>query len=380
MPELRPARRGVTLVFFVYGAVLATWVSRIPLIKEELELDIAQLSIALLGMPLGLVLTTQLVSALVRRWTSAIVTRWAVVAACAAVILPAFAWNLGSLAGSLLLLGMSLGALDIAMNTQGVAIERGYARPIMSGVHGMYSVGVLVGASLGALAAYLDVDPRLHFSIAAVCLAALGVIGSRSLLGAHADTTSEPTAGAPAGAHGGRPGLARHPSLIALGVIAFCCLFAEGAVDDWSGVYLHEDQGASLGLAPLGAAACGIGMATGRFAGDAVIARLGRPGTLWRASLIAGAGMTLAVLAPTPGIAIAGYGVLGLGVATIVPIAFTLAGNTGGVPRRGRSRASPRSGTPASSAARRSSASSPRRRASPPRSPSPPCCSCSSRR
>ena len=115
-------------------------------------------------------------------------------------------------------------------------------------------------------------------------------------------------------------------------MIAFCCLFAEGAVDDWSGVYLHEEQGASLAVAPLGAAACGIGMALGRFGGDAVIARLGRPATLSRASLIAGAGMSLAVLAPSPGIAIAGYGVLGLGVATIVPIAFTLAGTKEGVP------------------------------------------------
>jgi fucose permease len=329
MAELRRARRGITLIFFVYGGVLATWVSRIPLIKQDLDLNTAQLSVALLGSPLGLILATQLVSALVKRWKSAAVTRWAAVAACVAMTLPAFAWNLGSLAGSLFLLGMSLGALDIAMNTQGVAIERGYARPIMSGIHGMYSVGVLVGASAGALAAHLDVEPRLHFTIAAVCLAVLGVIGSRGLLGEQADTTPD-VDGASAAGH--RTVLARHPSLIALGAIAFCCLFAEGAVDDWSGVYLHEEQGASLGLAPLGAAACGIGMAVGRFAGDGVIARLGRPGTLWRASLVAGAGMTLAVIAPAPELAIAGYGVLGLGVATIVPIAFTLAGNTDGVP------------------------------------------------
>ena len=330
MAELRPARRGVTLVFFVYGAVLATWVSRIPLIKENLELTTAELSLALLGSPVGLILATQLASAAVRRWTSATVTRWGAVAAAVAMVLPSFAWNLGSLAAALLLLGMSLGTLDIAMNTQGVAIERGYGRPIMSGIHGSYSVGVLVGASVGALAAHWEIDPRVHFAVAAVCLATLGVVGSRPLLGAEADTGTEPddtTSG-----ERRRPSLARHPTLIALGVIAFCCLFAEGAVDDWSGVYLYEEQGASLGLAPLGAAACAVGMATGRFAGDAVIARLGRPGTLWRASLIAGAGMTLAVLAPGPGVAIVGYGVLGLGVATIVPIAFTLAGNAPGVP------------------------------------------------
>ena len=326
---LHPARRGVTLVFFVYGGVLATWVSRLPLIKQELGLNTAELSVALLGSPVGLILATQLASALVRRWTSATVTRWASVAACAAMTLPAFAWSLGSLACALFLLGMSLGTLDIAMNTQGVAIERGYDRPIMSGIHGSYSVGVLAGASVGALAAHFDVDPRVHFVVAAVCLAVLGILGSGPLLGAEADTGSVPDDAAADPAR--RPALAHHPALIALGVIAFCCLFAEGAVDDWSGVYLHEEQGASLGIAPLGAAACGIGMATGRFAGDAVIARLGRPGTLWRASLIAGAGMTLAVFAPAPGVAIAGYGVLGLGVATIVPIAFTMAGNTAGV-------------------------------------------------
>jgi fucose permease len=326
--DLRASRRGVAIVFLVYGGVLATWVSRIPLIKQELELDTAQLSLALLGSPVGLILAVQFVSALVGRWTSAAVTRWAVIAASVSMVLPALAWNLGSLAASLLLLGMSLGTLDIAMNTQGVAIERGYARPIMSGIHAMYSVGVLVGAFLGALAADLDVDPLLHFAVAAACLATLGVIGSWPLLGAEADAAAEHD-----GARSDVPlRLARHPWLIALGLIAFCCLFAEGAVDDWSGVYLHEEQGASLGLAPLAAAACGAGMAIGRFGGDAVIARYGRPATLWRASLIAGAGMTLAVLAPTPAVAIGGYGVLGLGVATIVPIAFTLAGNTAGVP------------------------------------------------
>ena len=327
MDKLRSARRGVNVVFFVYGAVLATWVSRIPLIKQELGLDTAELSLALLGSPVGLILAMQFVSSLVERWTSAIVTRWAVVAACVAMILPALAWNLGSLAVALLLLGFSLGSLDIAMNTQGVAIERGYARPIMSGIHGMYSVGVLVGAVVGAAAAHADVDPLVHFAVAALVLSVAGVWGSFALLGEEAD--------APASHEDARDvplRLLRHPRLIALGVIAFCCLFAEGAVDDWSGVYLHEEQGASLGLAPLAAAACGLGMAIGRFGGDAVIARLGRQVTLTWAALVAGAGMTLAVLAPDPGIAIAAYGILGLGVATIVPIAFTLAGNAPGIP------------------------------------------------
>lgn len=327
MVDLRSARRGVAIVFFVYGAVLATWVSRIPLIKEELELDTAQLSLALLGSPVGLILAMQAVAVLVERHTSAVVTRAALVGACVAVVLPGVAWNLGSLAAALLLLGFSLGSLDIAMNTQGVAVERGYARPVMSGIHAMYSVGVLAGAGVGALAASAEVDPLAHFAVAAAILAILGLLGARTLLGAAADQPAEAE-------DADRPALrlAQHPGLIALGFVAFCCLFAEGAVDDWSGVYLREEQGASLGVAALGAAAAGAGMAIGRFGGDAVIARFGRPATLWWSSLVAGAGMTLAVLAPAPGVAIAAYFVLGLGVATIVPIAFTLAGTHPGVP------------------------------------------------
>jgi fucose permease len=328
---LGPARRGVTVVFFVFGALAATWVSRIPLIKDELDLSAAELSLALLASPVGLLIAVQLVSTLVGRWTSGVVTRWAVVAAAIAVILPAFAWSLGSLAAFLLLFGLTMGTLDTAMNTQAVAIERACSKPIMSGIHGMFSVGMLTGAGVGALAAHADIDPRPHFAVAAACLAALGSWAARSLLGPEADVPLQ-AAGADASADGARLRLADHPYLCVIGVIALCSLFAEGAVDDWSGVYLHEAQGASFAVAPLGTAACSIGMAIGRFCGDAVIARHGRQATLWRSSLVAAAGMTVAVVAPTPAVAIAGYGILGVGVATIVPIALTLAGSTSGVP------------------------------------------------
>jgi fucose permease len=322
---LGSARRGVTVVFFVFGALAATWVSRIPLIKDELDLSAAELSLALLASPLGLLIAVQLVSTLVVRWTSGVVTRWAVPAASVAMVLPAFAWSLGSLAASLLVFGLTMGTLDTAMNTQAVAIERACRKPIMSGIHGMFSVGMLFGAVVGAGAAHADVDPRLHFVVAAACLAALGIWAARALLGPEADLPVQSAGG------GARPRLADHPYLWVIGAIALCSFFAEGAVDDWSGVYLHEAQGASFAVAPLGTAACSIGMAVGRFCGDAVIARHGRQATLSRSSLVAAAGMAVAVVAPTPAVAIAGYGILGLGVATIVPIALTLAGTTSGV-------------------------------------------------
>ncbi|MGH2866047.1 MAG: MFS transporter [Solirubrobacteraceae bacterium] len=328
--ELRLARSSVAITFFVYGCVLATWVSRLPGVKHNLRLDSAELGLALAGAPAGLILAMRSVPYLVDRWTSAVVTRAAALAVCICLPLLSVAWDLVSLLGFLLLFGLTLGTLDITMNTQGVAVERAYGRPIMSGLHGVYSLGVLAGALCGSIAAHAGATPGTHFLIAAVSLAGLVLAGTRWLLGRKADVATATSGGDAAQG----PPARRHAArwfLLGVGLVAFCSLFAEGAVDDWSGVYLHEVQRASFGVAPLGAAACGAGMTVGRLCGDRVIARYGRTSTLWRTSVVASSGMTLAVLAPTLGLAIAGYGILGLGVATIVPIAFTLAGNTQGV-------------------------------------------------
>ena len=126
--------------------------------------------------------------------------------------------------------------------------------------------------------------------------------------------------------------LRRNPYLLVLGAIGFCCFLAEGAVTDWSGVYLHDVQGATLGFAPIGAAAFGLGLTAGRFVSDPLIARLGRAPLLPRAGALGAAGMLLAILAPSPALAVAGYAILGLGVAPVVPICFTLAGTAPGVP------------------------------------------------
>jgi predicted MFS family arabinose efflux permease len=329
-PEHRQAPWSVEITFFIYGCVLATWVSRLPGVKHNLHLDSAELGLALAGSPVGLILAMRTVPYLVDRWTSAVVIRAAAIAVCVCLPLLSVAWDLVSLFSLLLLFGFTLGTLDITMNTQGVAVERAYGRPVMSGLHGVYSLGVLVGALCGSIAAHAGASPATHFLIAAACLAGLVLAGTRWLLGQMADVATEASSDEAAQ----DPPTQRHGArwlLLSVGLVAFCSLFAEGAVDDWSGVYLHEVQGASFGVAPLGAAACGAGMTVGRLCGDRVIARYGRTSTLWGTSLVASAGMSLAVLAPTLGLALLGYGILGLGVATIVPIAFTLAGNTAGV-------------------------------------------------
>ena len=329
MTELGRARISVGVCFFVFGALLSTWVSRIPAIQHHLHLDSAELGLSELGLPVGQVVAMQMVAGLVRRWTSATSAAGAVVATGVSVILIGLARSPVALAVFLGLLGVALGVLDTCMNTQAVAAERRAGRPIMSSFHGVYSVGVLVGARLGSVAAGLGIAPLEHFVLAAVLVIALAGLGTRWLIGPDADGLDharlEPGATRPAR-------LRAHPLLIAIGLIAFCSLFAEGAVENWSGVFLHQVRHASYRLAPLGVAGCGIGMALGRFTGDALIARSGRTTVLAASTILAVAGMIIALLGGSLGASLAGYTLFGLGIATIVPIAFTVAGNTAGVP------------------------------------------------
>ncbi|MCW2949404.1 MAG: transporter [Thermoleophilia bacterium] len=347
-PSVRDARalRASYIIFFVFGTLVVTWVSRLPLIKEDLQLEAARLSIALLGVPLGLVLAMRYVAALIARTSSRSVAMAALGAVALAGVLPALAWNLVSLTVVLVALGAAYGTLDIALNTQAAAIERHAERPLMSGIHGWYSMGMLAGGGIGSIAAHYEVAPSWDFLVVGLAFGTLAVVASRDLLGAALADGATGDAGARdtvlAAAHGdderGRQTAVRsgartllHPRVLLVGTIAFCCLFVEGAVDDWSGIYLHESQGATLAFAPLAGAAAGLGMSIGRFTGDARIARIGRRASVRAGALVGAAGLVVAVAVHLPWLAVVGYGVLGYGIATIVPIAFTLAGNIDGV-------------------------------------------------
>jgi hypothetical protein len=261
------------------------------------------------------------------------VATWSVGLLAVAGVLPALAWNMQALAAALVISGSAFGAVDIAMNTQAAAIERASGRPLMSGIHGWYSIGVLAGAGLGSAAATFDVTPLVHFIVVGVAVGLAASIGSRSMLdcdGEIADpdrASNDPTDDTA----GSWLGLFRNPRIALVGAIALAAFFVEGSIDDWSGIYLHEVQGASLGVAPLGAAACALGMTIARFRGDGLVTRVGRPRALQRGAIIATAGMAIAVLSPDPLLAIIGYAVAGVGVANIIPIAFTLAGNVPGI-------------------------------------------------
>jgi predicted MFS family arabinose efflux permease len=348
------ARPAVTLAFTAHGLLAAAWVVRIPQIKEHLGLSEGSMGVALLGAPVGVVLAVRFAGRIIAARGSRATTIAAGIAGAVSLIPLGLAWNLGALIVSLLLLGASLGLMDVAMNAQGVAVERGYGRPLMSGLHGWYSIGTLVAALIGSGVAYAGVPVPLHLSAAAVALAALTAIGCRGLLDRSADDLPEPrpyppddpvpASGGPAPAEPAPadpvpdgPGRASAgPSsrwlLALLGIIGLCSFVGEGAMADWSAIYLREHLGTGPGFAGLGYAGCAIAMTAGRFAGDRVVARFGPVPVLRAGSLAAALGLGAGLAAGHPLAAVAGCTVFGLGVAVVAPVTFSAAGNVPGVP------------------------------------------------
>jgi predicted MFS family arabinose efflux permease len=315
--------------FFVAGALTSAWVSRIPVVKHDLGLGAAQLSIALAGIPAGLLIAMRIVPGLIAWRSSAFVARSAIILGAGALVCLGVMWDLVSLAICLAVFGIALGATDIAVNVQGAAVERAYGRPLMSRLHAMYSLGILLGAFLGSVTIGLGLSSPLFFLGAAAALLVLGLSGTRSLLGREADATvqsSTPDARRPT-----QMRLLKQPRLLAAGVVAFSGLFAEGAVNDWAGVFLHQVRGASFSFAALAAGACGCGMAIGRLTGDTLIERAGRQPTLAGASILAAAAMSMALLIPARAASLAAFGLLGAVLATIVPSSFSLAGSMPGL-------------------------------------------------
>ncbi|TMR02658.1 MFS transporter [Actinomadura soli] len=332
------ARVAVTLAFVAHGLLAAAWVARIPQIKEHLGLSEGSMGVALLGAPIGVVIAVRFAGRIVACWGSRATTIAAGIVCAGSLVPLGLAWNIGALTCSLLLMGASLGLMDVAMNAQGVAVERGYGRPLMSGLHGSYSIGTLVAALIGSGAAQADVPVPLHLTAAAVVLVALLAIGCRDLLDRSADTIPEPHGDASEvpPSRSATPALASRALsrwlLIMLGVIGLCSFVGEGAMADWSAIYLREDLDTGPGVAGLGYVGCAVAMTIGRLAGDRIVARFGPVPVLRTGSLIAALGLGLGLVAGHPLAAVCGFTLFGLGVAVVAPVTFSAAGNVPGVP------------------------------------------------
>ena len=314
----RAARISVSFVFLIHGIGIANWLARIPSMQAKLGLPVGILGLALLGMAAGCFLSMPLVSKLVRRYGSARVTRWTSLAFCAALTLPALAAGAASLGALLFIFGLTAGAMDVAMNTQAVDVETAYRRPVMVSFHALFSLGGMIGSGMGGVAAAARIDPFIHLAMAGLLLAAAAVFATRRLLADLPGAMLERS----------RSRVALTP-LLGLAVIAFCVLVGEGAMADWTAVYLSHLTGP--GTAAAGYASFSLAMAGGRFAGDWLRGRLGSVALVRWGGLIAAAGLGAGLLSGGVIGALIGFACAGAGFSTIFPIACSAAGRKAGV-------------------------------------------------
>ena len=317
---LRSARAAVLAVFFTNGVVIGTWVVRIPALKEKLNLGEGLLGVALLGAAIGALVAMPVVGALVSRFGSRRIVGVSALALSVVLLTPGLAQSLPLLMLAVVLLGAANGGLDVAMNAQAVAVERGYGRPIMSSFHAAWSFGGLGGAALGGLLASRGIGPLPHFAAVGVLAAIAFTVAYGTLLPSGADASEE-----------GTPAFARPTrALLGLGIISFCVLLGEGAMGDWSAVYLDDTLRTGPGFAAAGYAAFSLSMAFGRLFGDKFTELLG-PTTLVRAcGAIAAVGLGIALAAAHPLVALVGFACAGAGFSVVFPTALSAAGRTPG--------------------------------------------------
>jgi MFS family permease len=311
----------VLAVFFLNGVALSSWFVRIPAVKEELGLSDGLLGLALLGTAVGAMVSMPIVGALISRWGSRRIVGATALILSLSVMLPPLATDLLTLIPCAMLVGAANGALDVSMNSQAVAVEDRYERPIMSSFHAAFSFGGLAGAAVGGVVAQGGVGPVPHLVAAGAICATAALFAYRFLLPGGADAGE---AGAPSFA---RPTTA----LLGLGVISFCVLLGEGAMADWSAVYLDDTLRTGPGLAAAGYAAFSLTMALGRLFGDGLTERIGATTLVRICGTLAAVGLGVALLVGDPVVALIGFACAGAGFSIVFPLALSAAGRTEGV-------------------------------------------------
>ena len=320
-PAATRSRTVVGVFFFINGATIASWVPHIPDLKSRLGIGDGGLGLILLGMAVGAVIALPVAGWLVGRLGSRIVTAAAGIGLCVTVVLLVLTPDVASTVIALALLGAWNAMLDVAMNAQAVLVEERHGRPIMSSFHALYSLGGLAGAAGAAGAMSLGMGAGAHVTtVAVLALSAVAAALGRLVPTRPAQGRMDPV-------------FARPPAaLLGLGLLTFCALLAEGAMGDWSAVYLRDSLRSTPAVAATGFAAFSLAMAIGRLSGDRLAQRLG-PGALLRISgALAATGLAASLLIGHPSAAIVGFGLVGLGVANLIPILFSAAGRAPGFP------------------------------------------------
>jgi len=326
---LWPARAAAASFFLLNGIAIGNWVTRIPDVQRTLDLSEGQLGLALLGAALGALVALPASGLLMARFGSRPMLVGAGVGVCAMLPLLPAAPSLPLLFAALFAFGIAFGTMEVPANAQAVLVETAWGSPLMSSFHAMFSVGGLVGAAMGGAIAGMGVPPSLHLLLVAAPLAVMALLARPRLL-----PDADPADGHGHGhSHDHAPRFAiPRGALLGLGAIACCVLLGEGAMADWSAVYLSRALGAGAAAAALGYTAFSLTMAGGRLAGDALTQRFGPVAMLRGGGLLVALGLGAALLANTVPAMAVGFACVGAGLAASFPIVIGAAGRVPGVP------------------------------------------------
>jgi len=314
-----PEQIATRVAFFIAGVGMASWAPLVPYAKSRMGLEEGALGLLLLFLGAGSMITMPLTGILAGRFGCRIVIAIASLFICVALPALATAPNTITLAIALFLFGASVGTVDVAVNIQAIIVEKASGRSMMSGFHGLFSLGGIIGAGgvTGLLA--LGLSPLVATLVVGALILALLIGFGKNLLD-YGSETKEPLFVVPRG------------KVLFIGILCFIVFMAVGSMLDWSALFLTTLRGLDSALGGLGYAAFAIAMTAGRLTGDRIVNALGNYRVILFGGLCTSVGFLMAVLIPSPFTSVLGFTLVGIGASNIVPVLFTAAGNQKAMP------------------------------------------------
>jgi MFS family permease len=318
MNTLSKRRFALGAFFFFVGLCFASWAARIPDIQAKFDLSEGQLGTLLLFLPLGSVIGLPIAGWAVHQFGSRAVVMFGSFAYAMTLPLIGLAPTTWFLIPVLILYGMLGNVMNISLNTQALDLEDQMGKSILASFHGLWSLAGFSGAGLGALMIFLGLSPAQHYAV-------VMAISFTIIVSAQGYIIKEKKV-----AKGGGGMVMKKPDalLLRISMISFLGMMAEGCMFDWSGVYFKKVIQSDPSLIALGYVAFMGAMASGRFITDKIAARFTKVAVIQVSGVLIFVGLSLAVLFPTIGVATAGFLLVGLGVASIIPLSYSIAGRS----------------------------------------------------
>lgn len=315
----RAERVATRIAFFIAGFGMAAWAPLVPFAKARVGIDDGVLGLLLLCLGAGSMVTMPLAGAFAARFGCRAVFTASTIMLAVALPLLASVTSLPVLVAALLVFGAGVGAMDVSMNIQAIIVERDHGRAIMSGFHGLFSLGGITGAAgVTALFAF-GASPLVAASAVALIVIACLAVAFRNML-PYGSRSEGPAFAIPRGV------------VLFIGILCFITFLTEGAMLDWSAVFLTSVRDVAADRAGLGYAAFAVTMTIGRLSGDRIVSRFGGTTIIVFGGLCAAAGLLIATFVPMPAAALVGFALVGVGCSNIVPVLFTSVGRQKAMP------------------------------------------------